>query len=136
MKWSGKQLFSLLLKPSKKSLVLVNVEITNKQYNKSLNHKYFDSNEGYILIKNSILICGKLCKASLGDGSKQGIIFSLVRDNSLKAGVFAMNRISKFASRYMSNIGFTIGLGDVTPTKKVTEEKKLVLQKQYNICER
>lgn len=76
-----------------------------------------------------------MCKASLDDGSKQGIIFSLVHDNSLKAGVWAMNRVARFASRFTGNAGFTIGIGDVTPTEVVIEVKAGVLWLQYQKCE-
>mmetsp|Transcript_29012 Transcript_29012/g.24356 ORF Transcript_29012/g.24356 Transcript_29012/m.24356 type:complete len:123 (+) Transcript_29012:490-858(+) len=121
---------SLLLKPSLSSQVLVNVCLKNKLYDKGLELKWFDPLDGYLHIKNSVVISGRMCKASLGDGSKQGIIFSLVRDNSLKAGVWAMNRVAMFASRFMGNVGFTIGIGDVTPTEIVIEAKAEILKTQ------
>lgn len=42
-----------------------------------------------------------------------------------------MSKLAKLASRYISTIGFSIGIGDVTPSEHLTAKKQLVLQEGY-----
>lgn len=79
--WSGKQVFSLLIRPNKKSKVIVNVEVKAKNFSKKYKKDEFRcSNDGFVVIKNSELLTGNIDKASIGDGSKAGIVFALIKD--------------------------------------------------------
>ena len=42
-----------------------------------------------------------------------------------------MHRISKLSSRWLSNYGMTIGIGDVTPQKDLEEMNKKAIQNSY-----
>ena len=39
-------------------------------------------NDGYIYIKNSELLTGNIDKTSIGNSSKNGIVFALIKDNN------------------------------------------------------
>jgi DNA-directed RNA polymerase III subunit RPC1 len=69
--WSGKQLYSLLLRPNRKSRVIVNVEVKARNYSKKYKKDEFRCpNDGYVVIKKSELLTGNICKTSIGSGSK------------------------------------------------------------------
>lgn len=61
-------MFSSLLRPNRYSKVLINVELKEKTY--SQKGEFMCYKDGYVLIKNSELLTGNLCKASIGSGSK------------------------------------------------------------------
>jgi DNA-directed RNA polymerase III subunit RPC1 len=67
----------------------------------------------------------------MGSGSKTGLFYSLLRDNSVEVAAKCMLRVSKFSSRWISNYGMSIGIGDVTPFKELIEEKKKLLKIGY-----
>ena len=55
--------------------------------------------DGWVIIRNSELLSGNVCKTTLGSGSKSGLIFFLVREHSAtEAGEF-MLRMAKLSSR-------------------------------------
>jgi DNA-directed RNA polymerase III subunit RPC1 len=69
--WTGKQLFSLLLRPNKRSRVNVNVELRAKNFSKKYKNDEFRCiNDGYVIVQKSELISGNICKNSIGSGSK------------------------------------------------------------------
>jgi DNA-directed RNA polymerase III subunit RPC1 len=51
----------------------------------------------------------------MGNGSKSGLYYSLIRDNSSEVSAACMLRISKFSARWISTLGLSIGISDVTP---------------------
>lgn len=53
----------------------------------------------------------------MGNGSKIGLFYSLIRDNSSDVAASCMLRVSKFSARWISTLGMSIGIGDVTPSK-------------------
>lgn len=124
--WTGKQVFTVLLKPSRKNQVIVNTEVLEKNY--SGKSTFMCPKDGYVVFQNSELLCGNLCKTTMGSGSKSGLIYSLVRDNSVKAAADCMLRLSKFSARWLGNYGLSIGIGDVTPREKLKKEKALLLE--------
>jgi DNA-directed RNA polymerase III subunit RPC1 len=45
-----------------------------------------------------------------------GLFYTLNRDNSSELSAEVMLRATKLSSRWITNFGMTIGIGDVTPT--------------------
>jgi DNA-directed RNA polymerase III subunit RPC1 len=80
-------------------------------------------NDGWVIFQNSELICGNLCKPTMGGGSKKGLFYSLIRDNSPEMAAACMLRIAKFSARWITNHGMSIGIGDVTPSKQLVAKK-------------
>jgi DNA-directed RNA polymerase III subunit RPC1 len=65
--WTGKQVFSMMIRPNKESNVLVNFEAKEKNY---MSDKHFCPNDGWVAFRNSELISGNIAKKNIGDGSK------------------------------------------------------------------
>jgi DNA-directed RNA polymerase III subunit RPC1 len=95
--WTGKQVFTLLLCPNQKDKVSVSFEAKDKNYSEK---KHFCPNDGWVAIRGGELVSGNVAKKTIGDGSKTGLIYVLLRDHSCKAAASCLNRWSKFCGRY------------------------------------
>jgi len=124
----------VLLKPNKKSEVIVNTEVRERNY--SGQGEFMCPKDGWVVFQNSELLCGNLCKTTMGSGSKTGLFYSLVRDNSVGAASDCMLRLSKFSARWLSNYGMSIGIGDVTPRQALKDQKAILLEKGERECEK
>ena len=80
-----------------------------------------------VVIYNSQHMCGALDKASLGSGSKTNIFYILLRDYGSQEAADCMSRLARLCPYFLSNRGFSIGIGDVTPGRAlITEKERLV----------
>lgn len=77
--WTGKQLFSVLVRPNAKTRVFVNLVVTEKNYNKKADIGSMCPTDGYVCFRNSELLCGQLGKATLGGYSLALEILSLLK---------------------------------------------------------
>lgn len=128
--WTGKQVFSMMLKPNKVSKVLVNFDTKEKNY--SSKDKHFCHNDGWVAFRNSELISGNIAKKSIGDGSKTGLLYILLRDFGAAEAAKCMNRWAKFCSRFMGgHRGLSIGISDVTPSTELRDIKHAILLEGY-----
>lgn len=93
-------------------------------------------NDGWVIFQNSELICGNLCKTTMGSGSKNGLFYSLQRDNSVEVAAQCMLRVAKFSARWITNYGMSIGISDVTPFQILINEKQNLLDAGYANCEK
>ena len=132
--WTGKQVISVMLRPNRHSNVIVNCELKERNYNSKEAMEQMDRNDGYVIIKNSEHLCGNLAKKTMGGGSKEGLFYSLIRDNTVEVAAASMLRLSKFSARWISNIGYSIGIGDVTPFAALNDTKKELIQTSYTKC--
>ena len=80
-------------------------------------------------------MCGNLCKPTMGNGSKKGLFYSLIRDNSPEMAAACMLRLSKFSSRWISHYGMSIGIGDVTPSNHLVSKKRQLISESYKHCD-
>lgn len=62
--WTGKQVFSVLLRPHASMRVYMNLTVTEKTYMKS--RETMCPNDGFVYFRNSELVSGQLGKATLG----------------------------------------------------------------------
>lgn len=128
--WTGKQVVSLLVNPNRDTNVLVNLELKERNYTK---HKVMCWKDGYVCFRNSELMCGNLGKKTLGDGSKQGLFYVLIRDHGAHEAARCMNRLAKLCARWLGDFkGFSIGIDDVTPSNELAQEKAKLLQTGYD----
>lgn len=67
----------------------------------------------------------------MGSGSKQNIFYVLLRDWGEDAATIAMWRLSRMASLFLMNRGFSIGIGDVSPGQGLLKAKHELLQAGY-----
>jgi len=145
--WTGKQLFNLLMLPRKgaKSVVtgvdvLVNTELGESQYDKKSDTDLYKGrcmcpHDNFVCIRNSELMCGALGKATLGDGNKNSLFYTLIRDCDAETAADRMTRIAKLCSRWIGLHGFTFGLEDVMPTPSILAAKREVMNSAHNTCE-
>ena len=131
MLWTGKQVFSLLIRPNDRDPLCVSFECEEKSYNPT-DDKYLCPNDGYVIIRRSKLLSGSAAKRTVGEGCKKGLIYALCRDHSSDRAATFMNRLAKLASRYLGgHRGFSIGLDDVTPSKELTSFKGKLMSEAF-----
>lgn len=130
--WTGKQVFSVLFRPNKDSNVRVNLRTANRNYSKK--GEDMCPNDGFVVIRNSELMCGYLDKAILGSGSKNTVFFVLLRDYNEQVAADAMSRVAKLCSRWLMNFGFSIGISDVMPTDSLLKSKANELLQGETAC--
>jgi len=159
--WTGKQVFSVLMRPNKKSNVLVNLDAKCRDYiqptdrNKearAIEKQNKDKGEnrpvhylreepemcpadGWLVIRNSEVMCGAMDKTTIGSGKKECIFYIILRDFGPDEAVIAMNRLAKISARYLTNMGFSIGISDVYPSAALTAEKDSLLAAANAECE-
>ncbi|KAF7991817.1 hypothetical protein HCN44_010618 [Aphidius gifuensis] len=134
--WTGKQIFSLILRPNDKTKIKANLETRVKvKLQSKLYKREFCLAEGYVIIRNSELIAGAMVKLTLGSGSKNNIFYILLRDWGEESATTAMWRLARMASHYLMNRGFSIGISDVKPDKKLIQGKLELLDKGYEQCD-
>uniref|UniRef100_A0A0N4Z3L6 DNA-directed RNA polymerase subunit n=1 Tax=Parastrongyloides trichosuri TaxID=131310 RepID=A0A0N4Z3L6_PARTI len=129
--WTGKQLVELLIKDD-----FVDVKLNLKTKNKSyVKDEEFCPKDSYVIIRNNQLLCGVLDKVLVGSGSKSNIFYILMRDFGEDVAINAMWKLSRIAPVFLSNRGFSIGIGDVTPSKNLLEDKTKLLNEGYSKCD-
>ena len=69
---------------------------------------------------NSDLVCGNLGKSCLAG---RGLFYALLREHGETSAAWAMNRLTKMCTRWLSLHGFTIGIDDVIPPARLIKEK-------------
>lgn len=114
--WTGKQIFSLMLRPNLKCKVKINMKTKGKNYSPVADRvEDLCPNDSWIHIRNSQLLSGTMDKATLGSGSKTNVFYMLLRDFGEEEAANAMWRLARIAPIFLMNRGFSIGIGDVTP---------------------
>ena len=129
MLWTGKQIFNVLMRPSKKSKVLVNLEAKCRQYKGKDQDLNLD--DAYLVVRNSEIMCGVMDKSTVGDGKKDSVFYVIMRDFGPDYAVQAMNRLSKLSARWLTNRGFSMGISDVYPGDELKRKKQVLINKAY-----
>lgn len=111
--WSGKQIFSLILRPNQSDKIKVNLKTKGKEYSKK--NEEFCSNDGFVLVRNSELLAGSVDKSTIGSGSKSNVFYVILREYGEDLAIRAMWKLCRVAAYYLMNRGFSMGIGDVTP---------------------
>lgn len=135
--WTGKQLYSLLIRPNKQSNVIINLDAKNKTFvppPKGMRNE-MSPNDGYLVIRGSQILAGHMDKSTLGDGKKAQVFYTILRDYGPDEAVGAMNRMAKLCARYLGNRGFSIGINDVTPGRELNKEKDRLIEIAYQKCD-
>ncbi|XP_042460979.1 DNA-directed RNA polymerase III subunit 1-like isoform X1 [Zingiber officinale] len=135
--WTGKQLFSVLVRPNAHTKVFVNLIVKEKIYTRETMYRKYETmcpSDGYVYFRNSELISGQLGKATLGNGNKDGLFSVLLRDYNSHAAASCMNRLAKLSARWIGNHGFSIGIDDVQPGEHLTSQKKRKIDDGYREC--
>ena len=131
--WTGKQVFSVLIRPRAEDQIFVNLEVAEKLYNKK--DKSMCPDDGYVCIQNSEIMSGRLGKATLGSGNKAGLFYVLNMEYGSKSAAETMNRLAKLSARWLGTRGFSIGIDDVTPGAELSAEKGRRIEAGYATCD-
>lgn len=135
--WTGKQVFNVLMRPNKKSRVLVNLEAAGKQFKHAAGvAPDLNENDAYLVIRNSEVMCGVMDKATVGDGKKDSVFYVMMRDFGPDHAVQGMNRLAKLSARWLTNNGFSIGISDVTPGEMLNRKKQALIEEAYAKCDK
>ena len=136
MLWTGKQIFNVMMKPTRQSDVLVNLDAACREYRAVPGqHHDLDKNDAWLCIRNSEIMCGVMDKSTIGSGKKDSVFYVMLRDFGPDTVVQAMNRLAKLSARWLTNQGFSIGLGDVYPGGKLLELKSRLVEGAYAQCD-
>jgi len=120
--WTGKQVFSVLMRPNRKSQVNVNLECKNKTFGKP-SREWADShdieyppfmsvNDGFLVVQNSEIISGVFDKSTVGDGNKKSVFAVIQRDFGADEAAKCMNRMAKLCARWL-------GASSVSPPRSL-----------------
>ncbi|VDL71307.1 unnamed protein product [Nippostrongylus brasiliensis] len=121
--WSGKQLVQLMISGDWKDSIKVNMSVPNRYYTTDRELCVKDS---FVVIRNGQLLCGTLDKVMLGTGSKTNIFHTLLCDFGENAAVNAV---------FLTNRGFSLGIGDVQPKLELREKVAELFGKGYKKCQ-
>jgi len=80
-----------------------------------------------VVIRNSELLAGSMDKGTLGGGSKNNIFYVILRDYGEIYTANCLARLARLCPAYLSNRGFSIGIGDVTPGYGLLKAKHALL---------
>ncbi|KAJ6222710.1 hypothetical protein RDWZM_001255 [Blomia tropicalis] len=127
--WTGKQLFSIILKPFKETKVNLNLIYKSKAYTGG---KGRYQNEMYIHIRNSEHISGTIDKSVIGGGSKKNIFYLILKQYDSDNAIETMLRLCRVSSFFLTNRGFSIGIDDVTPNEALKRQKAQLVESGYS----
>jgi DNA-directed RNA polymerase III subunit RPC1 len=134
--WTGKQIFNVLMRPSKECKVLINVEAKLKQYKHEAGRApELSVDDAYLIVRNSEVMCGVMDRNAIGDGKKTSLFFVMLRDYGEDYAVQGMNRLAKLTSRWLAQRGFSVGIGDVYPSARLESKKKELILSAYGQVE-
>ncbi|KAK0536264.1 DNA-directed RNA polymerase III subunit C1 (rpo31) [Tilletia horrida] len=131
--WTGKQVFSVLIRPNKASKNIINLEAQCKKFEKPAKGAIPDMspNDGFLVIVNSEVMCGVMDKQTVGEGRKNSVFGVLLRDYGPDAAIQAMNRLAKMCARWLTNKGFSLGINDVMPGENLRKTKEIRIRDAY-----
>jgi DNA-directed RNA polymerase III subunit RPC1 len=131
--WTGKQLFSALVQADpalsdEAVRVLICFDATEKAYT---HEGIWCRADAYVCVRSAELISGQVAKRTLGSQSKQSLLYVLQREAGPLLAVRCMNRLARFASRWLSEYGFSFGIDDVRPSPALEHAKAVRIRDAY-----
>lgn len=99
--WTGKQIYSCLFPPIFLKRVVRNATEEDP----------FSVNEDTVVIRNGELLCGALCKQTLGT-TGGGIIHVICKDQNRKRAVQFISDAQRMVIQWMGTFGFSVGIRD------------------------
>eukprot|EP01063_Lacrimia_lanifica_P012400 TRINITY_DN1901_c0_g1_i1.p1 TRINITY_DN1901_c0_g1~~TRINITY_DN1901_c0_g1_i1.p1 ORF type:complete len:1494 (+),score=519.21 TRINITY_DN1901_c0_g1_i1:154-4635(+) len=134
--WSGKQLFSLLVRPNPRIPISLNFETNTKFYTKD---HHMCQRDGWVCFLDSHLLSGTLDKKIMGGGGKDGLFYHLMLSAGHAYSARCMWRLSRFTCMWLMNYGFSIGINDVTPSVRLIKRRDEImadgLERSFNLID-
>lgn len=89
----------------------------------------WDMNDGYFVIIRNNYLFGRLDKSIIGTENKETSLLYVLSKKSSASTLKFLALISRL--RFLTDIGFSMGLDDVTPNARLDKEKARLLEKEY-----
>ena len=112
--WTGKQLFSLIMPPS---INCVRTHSTHPDNEDDSDYKWISPGDTKVIVDNSQLISGILCKKTLGTSAGSLIHLVFMEHGHEECGKFYGN-IQTVINNWLLIEGFSIGIGDAIADQK------------------
>ena len=109
-RWSGRQLISLILPKD------LNMDMKNNSHNDDSDDKL-----NHVIIKNGILVQGRLDSKIINSGTK-GLIHIIFNNYGYKTCQQVLDDLQNIVTRYLVLTGFSVGIGDLV-TNEETDNK-------------
>ena len=120
-RWSGRQLFSIVLPKQ------LNLSVKNNSYDDD------NSDINKVIIKNGILIQGRIDKKVLSSGTK-GIIHIIHNDYGHERAKQFLDDTENIITRYIISSGFSVGIGDLISPKNIEQQiEKAIINKKKEV---
>ena len=134
--WTGKQVWNILLRPHEQSEVLVNLDVPCKMFKSSPGlPPDLNEDDSWLIIRNSEVMCGVMDKLTVGDGNKNSVFYTILRDFGPDYAAQAMSRLARLSARWLTDCGFSIGISDVYPSDNLLQRKETLVMEAYRKCE-
>eukprot|EP01122_Echinamoeba_exundans_P014370 TRINITY_DN648_c0_g2_i2.p1 TRINITY_DN648_c0_g2~~TRINITY_DN648_c0_g2_i2.p1 ORF type:complete len:1235 (+),score=315.80 TRINITY_DN648_c0_g2_i2:2830-6534(+) len=134
--WTGKQIFSVLISPNTENHLEINMEMKLKNWKKKDDDRvYLTEQDTYLVVYRGELLCGQVDKSAIG-GGKTTLFAHMLKQFSPEVAVDRMSKLARMCARFLGNRGFSIGIGDVTPSKRLIVEKAALVAGGYEECQR
>ena len=111
IRWSGRQVISIVLPKT------LNMEMKNNSYNESLE----DDKLNHVIIKNGILLQGRIDSKIMNSGTR-GLIHIIFNDYGYKMCKQVLDDLQNIITRFLLLTGFSVGIGDLVANKE-TDDK-------------
>ena len=116
--WTGKQVFSL---------IIPRISLSKKL--KCTNRENMILDDKHVIIQDGELLCGRICKQTLG-ASSGGIIHVTCRLKNDRAALNFMSDCQRLANLWLESQGFSIGLSDCV----VSDKTQIKIDQTVNAC--
>lgn len=124
--FTGKQLVETMIFDSVKDTKNVLLEAKNRSFISQIHH-----NDGYVVIDNGKFLSGRIDKSIIGgEAKKSSLLYVLLKIDKTACSTMMFN-LTKVASRYLGEVGFSIGLIDVLPGPSLQKKKEIVVEEGY-----
>lgn len=130
--FTGKQLLEAMIFDCLNEKRLIN-EIVLKAKNRSFIDKWH-FNDSYVVFQRGRYLFGRIDKNIIGGESKKNSILYILLKIEKNSSSRMMYNITKVSSRYLGEMGFSIGIRDVLPSTILTEKKKKLVNSGYDKC--
>ena len=131
---------SLLIRPNEVCPARVNLVAKERNFDGYKFGGRYSQNlcaeDGFVIIRNGEHVAGNMGKSTLGDGSKTGLFYVLLRDHGKDEAARCMNRLAKLTANYLGNRGFSIGIDDVTPGTSLMQHKQRKVSEGYDMADK
>ena len=122
-RWSGRQLVSTILPKG------LNMNMKNNSYDDNLK----DDKLNHVIIKNGILIQGRIDNKIMDAGSR-GLIHMTFNDYGHKVCQRLLDDLQNIVTRYLILSGFSVGISDLIADKETNEKiKNTIVKKKKDV---